>query len=52
MGRRYHRKCASGRSKAEGLQGGKICSAAAARRPGTGRGNFFAAQVESGACGL
>ena len=37
----YHRERARGRSKAEDLQGGKICSAAAARRPACRPGKFF-----------
>ena len=37
----YHRERARGRSKAEDLQDGKICSAAAARRPACRPGKFF-----------
>ena len=39
--RRRHREPASGRSVAEDLEGGRICSAAAARRPACGLGKFF-----------
>src|ERR1700720_4876829 len=42
IGRRYHRELlASGRSNAEDLEGGKICSTAAARRRARPPGKFF-----------
>ena len=40
IGRRYHREPASGRSSAEDPEGGKICSAAAARRRARPPGKF------------
>ena len=39
---RHHRERASGRSIAEGPEGAKICSAAAARRPACPAGEIFA----------
>jgi alpha/beta hydrolase family protein len=41
MGRRYHRERARGRSEAKDRQGGKIWSAAAARRPACPAGEIF-----------
>jgi hypothetical protein len=43
---------ACGRSTAEGLEGGKFAAQAREEAGLPGRGNFFAGQVGSGACGI
>jgi hypothetical protein len=41
MGRRYHRECASGRSKAEDLQGGKNLQRSGREKAGLPAGEIF-----------